>query len=221
MSAYTHVIWDWNGTLLDDLDVCVACINRMLSDRGLKTLEGREGYRDIFNFPVVDFYRSVGFDFDRESFEMLAHEYIESYERDSVFVCGLHKSARETLRTLADAGLRQVILSATEQPALLTQIERHGLTPYFSEIIGQTDSYAHGKLEAGRAFRERAGAAHAVMIGDTTHDWAVSVALGMDCLLVSNGHQSDEVLRMCGVPVLDRLEAVLPYILENWKEGQS
>ena len=33
------VLWDWNGTLLDDLDINVEIINRMHSKRGRKPLE--------------------------------------------------------------------------------------------------------------------------------------------------------------------------------------
>ena len=45
LTAHRHLIWDWNGTLLDDLDLSVDVMNTLLARRGLphgrlhKTLE--------------------------------------------------------------------------------------------------------------------------------------------------------------------------------------
>lgn len=79
MQKYTHIIWDWNGTLLDDVARCMAVINAMLEKRGLPALASVDAYRSVFGFPVRDYYRRVGFDFGKEAFETLAAEYIELY----------------------------------------------------------------------------------------------------------------------------------------------
>lgn len=39
------ILWDWNGTLLDDVEVALAAMNEMLARRGLSLLGGREPYR--------------------------------------------------------------------------------------------------------------------------------------------------------------------------------
>ena len=71
MGKTTTVIWDWNGTLLDDAPVCVAAINDMLRERSLPQLSA-ERYQEIFCFPVSEYYRKAGFDFSKEPFERLA-----------------------------------------------------------------------------------------------------------------------------------------------------
>ena len=74
---YEHVIWDWNGTLFDDTPLCVEIMGGMLAKRGLAPLdEGR--YREVFTFPVRDYYARLGFDFGRESFADLAVEFHDS-----------------------------------------------------------------------------------------------------------------------------------------------
>ena len=74
-----HVIWDWNGTLLDDAWLCREIMNGQLRKRGLPTLRA-ERYEAIFDFPVEGYYRKVGFDWKKESFEEAGTEFIVEYE---------------------------------------------------------------------------------------------------------------------------------------------
>ena len=61
------IIWDWNGTLLDDLDLSLESVNILLEERNLPALSV-EKYKDIFCFPIVDYYVKAGFDFEKEAF---------------------------------------------------------------------------------------------------------------------------------------------------------
>ena len=79
---YTHLLWDFNGTVFDDIEACRLSVNSMLAARGLPTLTV-EDYREVFDFPVKDYYARVGFDFDREPFEVLAPIWVAEYNRQS------------------------------------------------------------------------------------------------------------------------------------------
>ena len=68
IKAYKHIIWDWNGTLLDDVDIVIDCMNSLLKKRNLPLLHV-DKYKDIFTFPVKDYYSQLGFDFTTEPFE--------------------------------------------------------------------------------------------------------------------------------------------------------
>ena len=108
---YDHVIWDWNGTLLDDVDLVVDIMNGLLAPRGLRPLDVPR-YHEVFTFPVRDYYERLGFDFAREPFEELAIEFITGYsarwpEAD------LRSGARRGIDELARRGLGQSVLSAT------------------------------------------------------------------------------------------------------------
>ena len=75
MQKIQTIVWDWNGTLLDDVELCRHTINRLLVKRGLKRLD-LEQYRRVFQFPIIEYYRKAGFDLEAEPFEVLAHEYM-------------------------------------------------------------------------------------------------------------------------------------------------
>ena len=70
MEDINTIIWDWNGTLLDDVDICIDIINELLSIRNQQPLT-RSRYREIFTFPVKDYYSKAGFDFTQEPFDKI------------------------------------------------------------------------------------------------------------------------------------------------------
>lgn len=211
MVQYQHIIWDWNGTLLNDIGLCVDVMNGLLRKRKMPEIDAKQ-YREIFDFPVESYYRALGFDFKLEPFEILANVYCENYDR-RVPECSLHKGAIQALSQFAAAVPQQSILSSCEQVALNEAIERFGLMAQFSEIIGQSNRYAVGKAEAGKALISSSGvsAYQTVLIGDTQHDYEVAQLLGVDCILVANGHNSPRRLEAVGEVVLDSLEQVVAY----------
>lgn len=208
MINYTHVIWDWNGTLLDDVDWCIRSVNIMLARRGLPTIADIGEYHNVFGFPVIDYYHRIGFDFDKESFDEVAKEFISLYHSDNTYFC-LFPEAEDILRHIAGMGMRQIILSASETENLHSQTELLGVAGYFDTILGISDIYAGSKIDIGRAYMARAEIGNAVLIGDTVHDCEVAKALGIDCILVASGHQSRPTLMSCGVPIVDNIQNVM------------
>ena len=207
------LIWDWNGTLLDDVQLCLGLLNELLEQNGSPNRYDLAAYREIFGFPVVEYYRRAGFDFEKRSFEALAADYVERYDPAS-FACALCPGAADALAAVRSAGVRQVILSASELTLLNAQVEHLGVAGYFHELLGQTDYYAHGKLAVGKAWmaRQSFDPAQAVLVGDTLHDAQVAAGLGAGCVLCAAGHQSRARLLTAGVPVIDTL-AELPALL--------
>ncbi|HBL83341.1 MAG: hypothetical protein A2Y17_05365 [Clostridiales bacterium GWF2_38_85] len=51
---YTHIIWDFNGTILNDVDAGIKSINTLLARRQLPLLESVDAYKNIFTFPILD-----------------------------------------------------------------------------------------------------------------------------------------------------------------------
>ena len=93
--------------------------------------------------------------------------------------------------------------------AVITKIN---LAQYFDEILGISDIFAKSKIQIGQEYMRNANVKRAVLIGDTLHDYEVARALGIDCLLIAKGHQSEEYLRTSSVPVLKDITDVLSYI---------
>jgi phosphoglycolate phosphatase len=201
---YSHILWDWNGTLLDDVDWAIAAANTLLAARSLPIID-RAAYYRHFTFPVRQYYKNIGFTFEEETFEDVSAQYIRLYHEGDADHCPLHRHVRETLAALSERGVRQVILSASEKGNLATQVGRYDIGGYFDDILGIDNIYAASKVEIGRAYLTRAAVKKALLIGDTLHDREVAAALGADCILIANGHQSRETLLTAGVPVLDDL----------------
>ena len=208
------VIWDFNGTVLDDVQTGIDSINALLSRRGLPTLSGVEEYHKHFHFPIIDYYAGLGFDFEKEPFSQIAPERVAEYDR-LVPKAGLCRGVREAIDALARAGIKQVLLSATEQKMLERQVRGLGLDGLFSRVIGMDNIEAHTKLPAALRFMEEEKPGRAVMIGDTSHDAEVARDIGAECLLVAAGHQSRAVLERCGVPVFDTAPDAVRYILDK------
>lgn len=209
---YSHVIWDWNGTLFDDVNWCIKIINIMLAKRGIKTLCGISEYQKAFCFPIIQYYRNVGFNFDKEPFEDLAKEYITLYHSEKSGNCRLYPNTKTVLAAIREKCISQIILSASETSNLLSQISEFNIIGYFDEILGISDIYAKSKIETGLDYISRKKVNRAILIGDTKHDFEVSKALGVDCILIPNGHQNRETLLSCNVPVLEDISYVIDYI---------
>ncbi len=199
------IIWDWNGTLLNDIDLCVQTINDMLQKRNLQKLSV-DKYREVFSFPVKDYYQKIGFDFIAEPFEIPAREFIDNYN-GRVQNCKLHESTITLLNYFQSVGIRQFILSAMKQDALDQCLEQQNVNHFFEHVSGLDNHYAASKLENGQQLiaELNLNTDELVLIGDTVHDFEVATELGCRCVLVANGHQSKQLLEATGTLVIDEL----------------
>ena len=209
MKNIDTIFWDWNGTLLNDLQECLSIINVSLKKRSLPFLNEKE-YLEKFEFPVRKYYENIGFDFSKESFESAGQEFIDAYA-DKMFGCSLHKGAKKALEFFNQNGKTQFILSALNAQALDLCVEKFGLNSFFESVRGLDDHYATSKLELGKQLIHESGVdkTKAIMIGDTTHDFETSLVMGINCILIADGHNSKQRLLECGVPVYDSLFEML------------
>ncbi len=204
VSHIRQVLWDWNGTLLDDLTYAIGVRNRTFPAFGLPRIGSVAEYHRQFTFPVRRYYERAGV--TDETFVAVAHAWMAEYVRGFDAV-PLHGDAVETLARFAAAGVRQAVLSATRRDMLESQIARFPIRAYFTDVLGLSDIYARSKEAVGLDYLARCGvpAASTLMIGDTLHDAEVARAMGTGCVLVARGHQSRETLLTAGVPVMDTL----------------
>lgn len=208
--SYKHVIWDWNGTLLNDTWLCVEVLNGLLARRGRATIT-EEDYRQNFGFPVVHFYQYLGFDTDVDSFEQVSREFIGDYESRWFEECVLHADAHEVLAAMAASGKTHSVLSAAKQEALESGIRYYGLREHFMGLVGTDNIYAEGKVGRGRHWIGELpwSPEEVVMVGDTLHDFEVAEAIGSDCILLAHGHHSAERLATTGKRVVHSLRELV------------
>jgi len=206
---YKHIIWDWNGTLLNDSWLSVKIINRVLEKRDMKTLD-HDRYVNIFGFPVSDYYRRLGFDFVEESFEEVGTEFIEGYEANK-YETELHDQVITVLEELKRRGISHSILSAYKQQTLNELVSHFDLDKLFDKIIGLDNHFAESKVDNGiRWMKELAlEPSEVLFVGDTEHDYEVARAIGVDCVLIPGGHQTRAVLEKTGSQVINSIYDVL------------
>ena len=208
ISKYKHIIWDWNGTLVNDIWLVVEIMNKMLKKRNMPGIDVKK-YREIFDFPVIDYYAKLGFNFSDESFEELTVEFItEYYMRFNE--CKLFDETEEVLKKIRGMGISQSILSASKENVLIEKIKYYGIDKYFYRIIGLENHYAESKVEKGKKWiaELNLNPQDVLLIGDTAHDYIVSKHIGSDYLLIANGHYSYERLAKLGVDVINSLKEI-------------
>lgn len=200
------ILWDWNGTLLNDVQLGLDSLNRNLARFGYPQQYDLQTYRQIFGFPIQDYYIRAGFDFSRHPFPVLAEAYMQDY-LPACEACGLYADAETALQKMQALGIRQSILSACPRTELEAQVTCRGIRPCFDQLLGLEDIYARSKLEIGLAYLSKSGfdPAQVVCVGDSIHDYEVSRALGTRCVLFGGGHQARERLEATGAAVIDRL----------------
>lgn len=216
MSKFKYIMWDWNGTILDDLNANFETINKLLSDRNLPPMASIDQYRDLFDFPVIGFYEKTGFDLENEKFQDIARDYVREYY-SRFFECDIFPEAEKVLRYVLSTEREQLIVSATEQESLLKQVEEFGIDHLFTEILGMSDIYARSKVELAERWIKEKGVkpSEVLFIGDTTHDKEVADSIGCRCILISSGHNSKERLLFTGCDVFESISDVISFLEEN------
>ena len=209
---YKHIIWDWNGTLLDDCQLCVKSFNRSLKKRDLKTIS-LDKYRSIFTFPVIDAYIKAGFDFKKESFIEVSNEFVEFYEKNFKNV-SLHNDVKEILKKISLQDTTQSILSAGYQDLLNNWLNQHQIIKIFQNIVGVQNQFANGKIDQGLKLIEnlKFNKKDIVLIGDTIHDSDVAKKMDIECILVDHGHVNNKRLIKTGRRVCSNINSIFELI---------
>lgn len=210
---YSHIIWDFNGTILDDLIPCIDVLNIMLRERGLKSVD-KNVYLEVFGFPIKSYYEKLGFDFTKEDYGVMAIEWSGLY-KTAAENSGVCEGVLDTLEYFKKLGVPQYIISATEYEMLKEQINALGIGSYFEELLALKNFHAVSKVELGKSWAERIKPERMLFIGDTLHDFETADAMGAECVLIAAGHQSKERLSVCRVPVLDSAAELIPYFEKN------
>ncbi len=191
------IIWDYNGTIIDDIDLCLAVENKMLEKRGMKHNYTLQEYQELFCFPVINYYIKLGYTFENETYDEVSVEFHELYDSGFPEV-RLMAGFEDLIRTSAARGYDNVILSAANHDKLVQQCDDLGITKYFSNILGTEDLLGGSKIDMAKRWMNRSGVMpeDCLFIGDTLHDLETARALGIDhVILLASGHQSPRLLQ--------------------------
>ena len=206
MLAGTHLVWDWNGTLLDDLDIVVAATNAAFASVGGPVVTADEHRRD-FRRPVSDYYAGVlGRAVTEAEFANLDAIFHHTY-REALASVSLTLDARQAMAAWTGT---QSLLSMWFHYELVPTIDRFGLS--FLRVDGLREGRGGGfKAAHLKAHLAELGidGATVCLIGDSVDDAHAAAAVGGRCVLYTGGFTHPDNLRACGVPMADTLvEAV-------------
>jgi len=203
----TEILWDWNGTLLDDTRAALDTLNDMLARRGAAPI-AMDFYRDHFGFPVRPFYEFIGMDIAHEDWDALAREYHEVYSRQPK---GLNEGALAALQLARARGVRQSVVSALRQDLLDADLAQFGVRDYMAYAYGTDNLDGSSKLSRAKDLMARLGNPDpqtVVIIGDAFHDKEVADALGIGCVLHSQGSHAGWRLRQRALVADSLVDAV-------------
>lgn len=211
MPKYTHIIWDWNGTLLNDISASLASVNDMLDMRGMPHIN-IDFYKECIGVPIRKFYDRV-FDMEKEDYSIIIKQYNEGYLRH-LADCGLTDGAREAIERFKKCGMHQAVVSSSNNDQLCANIKKYGLDGSFDAVLGSADFYAGSKIERAKDYLAETGgeSVKTLVIGDLEHDADMAKELGADCVLLTSGHEHILRLERAGVPLIDDLFELICYI---------
>lgn len=198
------IVWDWNGTLLDDTTAALNAFNVQLEKRALKPIS-LDFYRDHFAFPVKPFYALCGVDLAHEDWDRIAAEYHEAYAREPK---ELNREAIAALERAKAKGYRQCVLSALRQDLLEAALARYQIRDYFEFVYGVDNLDGSSKLARAKELVSVLSSDFTTLIGDALHDAEVAAELNLPCILVATGGHSAARLRAVAPTVNTLLEAV-------------
>jgi phosphoglycolate phosphatase-like HAD superfamily hydrolase len=204
-----HLVWDWNGTLLDDIDAVVTATNAAFGSMGLGPLTV-ERYRELYCVPIPHFYeRLMGrmpTDEEWEAMDVVFHRVYTEHRT----ACGLTGGAERLLGDWGRAGRSQSLLSMYVHDELIPVVRGFGIEGHFLRVDGR-----RGRSGGSKAlFMERHLAALAehtdprrtVVIGDAADDAVAAAHVGAHAVLYTGGSHTRAKLETVGVPVVDSLE---------------
>ena len=192
-----YIIWDWNGTLIDDAWLFVEIMNGELKERNLPLINVKD-YRKHFTFPVKKYYENLGFDFEKENFQEVGFNFIQKFKKRK-FAAQLFNESLQILTFARNHGIQQSIVSAQEHHLLNETIKHYNINHYFEYIAGIEHYYADDKIKIAKQVREKIlfDNNEIIIIGDSAHDSEVARHLKINCVLFSGGHYSKERLLKC------------------------
>lgn len=208
---YTHIIWDWNGTLLNDVSASLASINDMLKIREMPPID-IDIYRESIGVPIRKFYERV-FDMEKEDYSIIINQYNNGYLKH-LEACKLTDGAIEAIEYIRKNGSRQAVVSSSNNEQLCENIKKYGLDGCFEAVLGSADFYAGSKIDRAKAYLKKSGAKseNVLVVGDLEHDAEMAEELGADCVLITSGHEHISRLEQTEAKLVDNLFELLDYI---------
>ena len=203
------IIWDFNGTILDDVHASLASVNDMLLARNLPLIS-IEQYKSYVDTPIIKFYEHIFDDVYSMDFNLIAKEFDEGYERH-LPQNALMPDVSGVLEYFKKEGKLQTVVSASNKEKISARLKSYGLYGYFDKVLARSDYRAADKEYLAKEYFEimKINPRDAVVIGDCVADWKMAQTLGTSCILTTQGHQGRAEFEETDAVIIDSLRELL------------
>ncbi len=184
---FRNLIFDWSGTLVDDLGPVIEATNAVLGRYDLPPYD-RERFRRSFRLPYSEFYAEILPDVPLEELE--AH-FRPAFAAAAAPVTVL-PHAREKLEWCATLGIRCFVLTSMDEAAFAHQLDDFG----FRHLFEATYAGVLDKREVIHRILEthRLAPIETAFVGDMTHDVETARHGGLASVAVLTGYNHPEIL---------------------------
>jgi phosphoglycolate phosphatase len=220
------VVWDLDGTLVDSAADIATSLNQLLVENELEALDDAR-IRNMIGEGVAVLIRR-GFEAhqvtpDAQRLECLVERFLVIYSKIATASTSLFPGAREVLKSLSDAGVRQAI--CTNKPEAITRqvLSGLGIDEYFSVVVGG-DTLPRNKPDPLPLRTVLAGLVvapeQALMVGDSAIDVLLAHATGVAVAFLTFGYGPEPPDSHCPDYRLDSLSD-LPAVAASHSTGQA
>lgn len=203
---FRNLIFDWSGTLCDDMALTIEATNFVLSQYGREPLD-RDAFRNEFQLPYPDYY---AWKTPEASLTDLEKFYRQAFD-SSVQQVTVIPHAAEFLAFCAERGIRCFILTSMDPRAFDEQVRHLGLKGYFEHIhsgIRNKEEYIYTLLR-----QHSLNPAETAFIGDMQHDINAAHCAGIIGIGVLTGYNNAQQLSAAApdlvVPHLGTLQGLM------------
>ena len=220
MNSIKYIIWDWNGTLVDDAWLFVDLMNCVLKKRRLPIINIVD-YQNTFCFPLEDYYKKLGFNLDIEPYEIPSMEFIALYNKNKYRPL-LYPYAVPLLKKVSSSGVKNYLLSAQKEDSLLELVNFYKLNDFFQLVKGTDNFHARGKDSiAGNILKNLNVQNNEVLfIGDTNMDVEIAQKYNANIIALTFGHQSKDRFPNKNLILVDDSKGLERELILKLKENQ-
>ena len=221
MNKIKHIVWDWNGSIVDDAWLFVDLMNVVLKKRGLPKISIAD-YQETFCFPLEDYYKKLGFDFKKEPYLVASLEFIQLYNKEK-YRAQLYPGIINLIESLQKQSVQNYLLSAQNHDSLLQLVEFYKIGSLFERVQGTDNLHARGKEELAYNLLKSLNIHHneVLFIGDTNMDVNIALKNKSQILALTFGHQSKQrFLKSNKLTLIDSVKDLSAYLSQKFLDNQ-
>ncbi len=209
----TNLIFDWSGTLSNDLQSVYSATMDVFRTKGAELITLEE-FRSVFRLPYMSIYTSHGLEISKEEADRCFLEAFETYPSPVIY-----EGVKETLAKLHTENYSMIVLSSHINEKVCLEAASYGIDQLFTSIHGGV----YNKTEEIENILSHNGFTpeNTMFIGDMLHDINAGKKAGVTTTAMTWGYQTPEILSEASPDYMINDIRELPELLSDCKSERS